>query len=59
MPSFVLYAIGFLILMGGLVYAAVLLHVPREWIAVGVLVMLGLGITSGVVKTRSKDVSQK
>lgn len=55
MPSFALYAIGFFVLLAGLVYGAVLLNVPREWIAVGALVLLGLGITTGVVKTRQKD----
>ena len=59
MPSFVLYAFGFLILLGGLVYGAVLLHVPQQWIIAGTLVMLGFGITTGVVKTRSKDVAPK
>ncbi|MES1197125.1 MAG: hypothetical protein ABUL55_00740 [Pseudomonadota bacterium] len=59
MPSFVLYALGFLILLGGLVYGAVLLHVPQPWIIVGALVMLGFGLTTGVVKTRSKDVPEK
>jgi hypothetical protein len=33
--SFGLYLIGFLIVIGGLVYGAVILHVPQQWIAVG------------------------
>ncbi|MEJ0059324.1 MAG: hypothetical protein WDM79_07060 [Terricaulis sp.] len=56
MPSFAIYAIGFLVLLGGLAYGAFLLNVPQQWILVGALVMLGLGITTGVVKTRQKDV---
>ncbi|MES1158645.1 MAG: hypothetical protein ABUL42_02005 [Terricaulis silvestris] len=55
MPSFGIYAIGFLVLLGGLIYGAYLLHVPHNWILVGSLVVLGLGITSGAVKTRQKD----
>ena len=33
--SFRLYSIGFAIVIGGLTYAAYLLHVPARWIAVG------------------------
>jgi len=53
--SFGLYAIGFLILIGGLVYGAHLLHVPQQWIVVGAIVLLGLGIVTGVTATRQKD----
>ena len=53
--SFALYAIGFLVLIGGLVYGAHLLHVPQHWIVVGAIVLLGLGIVTGVTATRQKD----
>ena len=53
--SFGIYAIGFAILIGGLAYAAVLLHVPAHWIAVGTIVLLGIGILTGVKSTRQKD----
>jgi hypothetical protein len=56
MSSFVIYAIGFLILLGGLIYGATLLHVPQHWIIAGALVVLGGGIAMGVGKTRQKDV---
>jgi hypothetical protein len=56
MSTFVIYAIGFLILLAGLVYGAYLLSVPTQWIVVGSLVVLGLGIAMGVGKTRTKDV---
>lgn len=57
MSTFVIYAIGYLILLGGLIYGAVLLGVQTQWIVVGALVMLGLGIAMGVGKTRTKDIS--
>lgn len=57
MSTFVIYAIGFLILLAGLIYGAVLLGVATQWIVVGALVLLGLGIAMGVGKTRTKDVS--
>jgi len=53
--SFGLYAIGFAILTAGLIYGAFLLHVPGRWIAVGAIVLLGVGILSGVRATRQKD----
>jgi hypothetical protein len=53
--SFGLYAIGFAILIGGLTYAAYLVHVPAHWIFVGVIVLLGVGILTGVKATRQKD----
>jgi hypothetical protein len=55
--SFAMYVVGYLILIGGLIYGAVLLHVPGKWVAVGAIVMLGLGILSGVKATRQKDAA--
>ena len=56
--SFELYAIGFAILIGGLIYAAHLVHMPAHWIVVGAIVLLGIGILSGVKATRQKDPSE-
>lgn len=53
--SFGLYAIGFVIVIGGLIYGATLMHVPTHWIVVGAVVLLGLGILTGVQATRHKD----
>lgn len=53
--SFGLYAMGFAILIGGLIYGAYLAHVPAHWIVVGAIVLLGVGILTGVKATRQKD----
>ena len=53
--SFGIYAAGFAILIGGLVYAAHLVHMPMHWIIVGAVIMVGIGILSGVKATRQKD----
>ena len=53
--SFGIYLVGYLILIAGLVYGATLLHVPTRWITVGVIILTGLGILSGVKATRQKD----
>ena len=56
--SFGLYAIGFAIMIGGLIYAAFLMHMPQHWIVVGAIVLLGIGILSGVKATRQKDSAE-
>ena len=53
--SFGLYSIGFAIVIGGLVYGATLVHMPTHWIVVGAVVLLGVGILTGVKSTRLKD----
>jgi hypothetical protein len=56
--SFGIYIVGFLILIGGLIYGAVILHIATQWIAVGSIVLLGLAIVKGVQATRGKDPSK-
>lgn len=55
--SFGIYIVGFLVLIGGLIYGAVILHVAPQWIAVGAIVLVGIGILTGVQNTRGKDPS--
>lgn len=56
--SFGLYAVGFAIMIGGLIYGAHLMHMPTHWIAVAAIVLLGVGILSGVKATRQKDPAE-
>lgn len=53
--SFGLYMIGYVILVVGLAIAAHLLHVPSQWIGVGVICLAGIGILTGVTTTRHRD----
>ena len=53
--SFGLYSLGFAIAIGGLTYAAYLLHMPAQWIVAGAVILLGVGILTGVKMTRQKD----
>lgn len=55
MSSFGTYLIGFLILIGGLAFAAYLLNVPSTWIGVGVVVMLGVGVLTATTRTKMRD----
>jgi hypothetical protein len=55
MSAFMLYVIGFFVLLVGLIYGALLIHIPQTWIIVGTLVVLGLGIMSAVSHTKRRD----
>ena len=56
--SFGLYLLGFVILIAGLIYAAVLMHVPSTWIAVGSVILIGIAILTGVTNTRARDTNR-
>ena len=56
--SFLLYIVGFLIMIGGLIYGAVIVHLPLHWIVVGSVVLLGAGVLTGVKATRQKDAAE-
>jgi hypothetical protein len=53
--SFGIYLAGYVIVIAGLIYGAYLMHMPAHWIVVGALVLIGLGILTGVKATRQKD----
>jgi hypothetical protein len=55
--SFGIYLVGYLILILGLGIGAHLMNIPGKWIGVGVLVMIGMGVISGVASTRHRDPS--
>ena len=56
--SFGLYSAGFAIVIAGLIYGAHLMHMPTRWIVVGAVVLLGIGILSGVKAMRQKDPAE-
>ncbi len=55
MSSFGTYLIGFIIVVVGLSIAAYMLGVPSQWILVGVLVLLGIGIVMATSRTKPRD----
>jgi hypothetical protein len=55
MSSYALYVIGYVVLISGLAYAAHLLGVSDVWIGVGAVVLLGIGIITGVSRARKPD----
>ena len=55
MSSFSIYLIGFIVVIIGLAIAATLLGAPPIWIGVGALVLIGIGILTGVSRTKRPD----
>jgi hypothetical protein len=55
--SFGIYIVGFIVMIIGLATGAHLMHIPAQWIGVGVLVLVVLGILLGVTTTRQRDPS--
>jgi predicted signal transduction protein with EAL and GGDEF domain len=56
--SFGLYLLGFILLIAGLAWAAVQVGISPVWIGIGAVVLLGIGIASGVSRTRQKDPAE-
>ena len=55
--SFGIYLAGFLILIIGLAVGANMMHVPAQWIGVGVICLVGISILLGVTNTKTRDRS--
>ena len=57
MTNFVVYMVGMVLLVGALAYGASLMGLSGNWIAVGAVAMIGIGLMGAIVKTRQKDPS--
>ena len=55
--SFAIYLVGFVLLTGGVAWGLVTAGVPSLYVAIACVILVGLGIISGVSKTRTKDPS--
>jgi hypothetical protein len=55
--SFGLYLIGFVIFVAGIAWALSVAGVSHLYIAIAVVILIGLGIFTGVSRTRTKDPS--
>jgi uncharacterized membrane protein YdbT with pleckstrin-like domain len=55
MSSFATYLIGFFVVIIGAAVGAYLLNVPPMWIAVGVIILIGLGILTATSRTKPRD----
>jgi poly(A) polymerase Pap1 len=55
--SFALYLIGFAIFIGGVAWALITVGVSQLYVVIACVILLGLGILTGVTRTRGKDSS--
>lgn len=55
--SFAIYLVGFAIFIIGVAWALVAAGVPQTYVAIASVILLGLGILTGVTRTRTKDPS--
>lgn len=55
MSSFAIYLIGTIVVVGGLVYGAYLTGLATQWIVVGAVVLVGIGIVTAVSSTKRRD----
>jgi len=55
--SFALYMIGLVLVIGAIAWGLVLAGVGPTYIAVGCLLIAGIGIMAAVSRTRAKDPS--
>ncbi len=53
--SFGIYAVGYLILIAGVAYLAHLMHIPQTYIVATVVILVGIGVVTGVTNTRRRD----
>jgi hypothetical protein len=53
--SFALYLIGFVIFIAGVAWALSVLGVSSTYIAIAVVILVGIGMFTGVTRTRTKD----
>jgi len=53
--NFAIYLMGTLLVIFALGYGAFLLGVNTTWIVIGAVALLGIGILSGVTRTRHRD----
>ena len=53
--SFALYLLGFVLIIVGVAWALITAGVALIKIAIACLILLGVAVLSGVVKTRPKD----
>ena len=53
--SFPIYLVGFVLVIGGIAWGLSVAHVPTLYIMIASVILLGIGILTGVSRTRQKD----
>ena len=53
--SFPIYLLGSALVIGGVAWGMSIAGISQKYIIIACLIMLGIGVLSGVAKTRMKD----
>lgn len=53
--SLIIYLIGFAFIIGGLAWALIVAGLSTIYIMIAVVILVGIAILSGVIRTRTKD----
>ena len=53
--SFPIYLFGFVLVIGGIAWGLSVAGVPTLYIMIACVILLGIGILTGVARTRQKD----
>lgn len=53
--SFGIYLVGSALVIGGIAWGLSIMGVSQKYIVIACVIMVGIGILSGVAKTRMKD----
>jgi hypothetical protein len=54
--SFALYVAGFLVVIAGVAWGLIKLGAPTIWVIIVSVILFGVGILTGVSRTRSRDL---
>jgi uncharacterized membrane protein YoaK (UPF0700 family) len=55
--TLVIYLVGWIILIGGVCWALIAMHVSQHTIEIVAVIMLGVAIITGATRTRNRDRS--
>ncbi|MGN6668333.1 MAG: hypothetical protein ACTHKH_15390 [Trinickia sp.] len=53
--TLVIYLIGWLILIGGVSWALITMHVAQQYVAIVAVILLGIGVVTGATRARGRD----
>lgn len=56
--SFSIYLVGFLIVIGGVAWGLLRAGVPTVWVIIASIIMVGIGVLTGVGQTRMRDKAE-
>ena len=57
MNTSVVYFFGFLLVIAGLAYGAIVAGVPSLWVGIGALVLVGIALMNTVTSTKQREPS--